>query len=343
MLKYSYSINSSSDTEEVNLNDLYISPDLSFVSGTSENINTFPIGSTLWVRSPYFPQDYPINVKSTGIVKRNGYVLVPTKLQVQEARLLIGGNESSATTMYYVEYNGNTYYESTTTGKFTINGVDYSRDGNSYILEIMSPVYIEDNKIIVDGITYNALVNNSGDLSVTDFTGIPFAYEALWDVSNVTSGATIVEKIYIGDNEKNNIECKSVTYYGHMAYVVYDDEKEYINYFYDENGNITGCGVIVDDTEFTCDALYNNHDISHGFNNINIYDINEYSTDDSGQSFMTIYDDQYLIYFEPCDIQGSGLICLETVDNYLSILKYDRITIKSNEYSAELKVRSDND
>lgn len=339
MLKFNYSLNISSNEKQLFLDDLYISQDLSFISGTTTNVNSCTVGEKLTVRSTYFPNDLTANVISQTMVKRNGYILVPLTLPVHTAKIV--DDYGDLVEMKYVEHNGNTYYAYVGEDTFLINGIEYSASDIS-TLEIMDRVYVEDDKIVVDGITYDVLINKSSTPVFNDQSGEPFLHYESWDITNVTSSSTYVDKLLIGNAFNNMVECNSVTYYGHMAYTVYGGEKYYIEYFKDESGTTNGCGVTIDGDEY---ILTDDPDF-------NIYNINDYytledtpvnnETNNVVQSIrpqIEINGAKSLIYFEPCQISDSGILCVETKAPNIPILLNDRITIKSTNPSTELVVK----
>jgi len=368
MLKYKYSLNTSYNTKQIFLDDVYISPDLTFISGTTPATNSLQSESGVIVRSPYFPKDMTTEVKSRDIVKRNGYIMVPVTLQVQSATIRVGDDLQSIQVMYYVEHNGNTYYALTGTKVFTINSVEYTATDIS-TLEIMDKVYVEDNKVVVNNITYNVLINNNSQVSITDSIGQPYIFGDLWDVSNVTSASTFVEKLNFGDNFEESIKCNSINYYGHAPYIIYEGEKKYIEYIYNDSGDTIGYGITKDDSWVVDGVEYSsyteavsaaemagltplavvkepiyyvpNEEIDTGVDGeFNIYNKLNY-IDENGNAYMDISGTTYIMYFEPSEIRDSGIICIETEVNNIPILLGDRIIIQSMENSAEVVVKYD--
>ena len=343
MLKYKYNINVSSNEERVVMSDAYVSPDLTLMSGYTEHNNLASPQSTLWVRSKYTIDDLQATLLKKEVVKRNGYILVPLGLPVHLTNVFVyddGETIGEYYTMPYVEYKGNTYYATVGDEKsFVINNETYQLDGS--ILTIMDKVYVEDNKVIVDGITYNVYINNNGEPSITDFTGQPYMND-LWVTSGVTENSEFFEKISIGGGTERLIECRSVTTYGHMAYIEYGGEKYYIEYFKDESGNTVGAGVVVDGVRYECSAPYPNFDSDGRVYGGNIYNILDYMSD-MEKPTIEINGYDYMVDFEPSQIKSSGIICIETVLNDLPILINDIITIRSKNISNEVIVYYDDD
>ena len=339
MLKYSYSLNISSNEKELFLDDLYISQDLSLISGTTTTVNCCKVGESLTVRSTYFVNDLTVNVLSKTRVKRNGYIYVPLILPVHTAKIV--DDNGDLVTMKYVENNGNTYYSYVGEDVFLINGIEYSATDVS-TLEIMNRVYVEDDKVVVDGIKYNVTINNNSQVLFNDQSGEPFLLYQSWDISNVTSASTYVDKLLIGNSFNDIIECNSVTFYGHMAYTVYAGEKYYIEYFKDNSGSTIGCGITIDGNRsfLTEDPQFNIYNINDYYALANT-NANDETNDVTPETVPQIEINGVMsfIYFEPCQILGSGILCVETKVSNLPILLNDRITIKSTNPSTEVVVK----
>ena len=336
MLKYNYSLSTSSNYQEIVLDDFYVSPDLSFVSGTTDNIRICSAGDNLWVHSPYFPNELPVKVTSSELVKRNGYILIPKTLQVHNAKTYNSDNTSIP--VKYVEYNGNTYFSDINTGDFTVNGEIYTP--TSGFLTIYDKIYIENDKLTVNGITFNVTINNGSELFLTNSVGKMHLVPVEWVVSGVDVNPKWVTKLSIGENTNNPIDCRWIGYYGHRSYITYNGEKKYLEYFYDVNGNITGAGVTIDGVEYPCDALYVMHDYDWD-EWFNLYNINDYYKNEYDNAVMDIGGNNYIIGFEAGGIQNSGIIGIETVEENLPILCGDRLTIHSTNESSEVIVRYD--
>lgn len=340
MLKYNYSLNISSNKKRLFLDDIYISPDLAFVSGTSSTINSCQYGERVVIDSPDFPGNLYSDVTYKKTVKRNGYVMVPLTLPVHLAKIV--NDEGDIVNMYYVEYKGNTYYSKIGTKTFIINGVEYVSSDIS-TLEIMDIVYVEDNKLIVNGITYDATINNKSQLLLHDISGKPFLPYNSWDMSNITSASTYVDKLFIGNNYPQILNCNSITYYGHMAYAMYCGEKYYFEYLKDESGSTIGYGVIVDGEQF----LFGNDEDFNIYDETDYYETIESIVDNDMTSselpdhklYIIINDSKCLIHFEPCQIRNSGIICIETESANIPIQVNDIITVKSTEPTTELVVK----
>ena len=245
--------------------------------------------------------------------------------------------------MYYIEYKGNTYYAYE--NRFKIDDVEYTWDG--FTVTINDKIYIENGKLTVNGITYTTMINREGQLVVYDLVGNVYNYSN-WNTEHVSYNPTYVEKLVIGDNTQNIIDCESITSYGHRAYIIYNDQKYYIQYFYSGTYKPKGAGVMINGTQCICDAICIETPKDSGRyvgiygDDYNIYNINDYGhVYDSDNVTMTIDDEDYIIHFEPCEIPECGIVGIETTDEYPSVLIGDRLTIKVAGYNYEARVNFD--
>ena len=357
MLRRSYCLNSSSNTQEIKLDDFYVSKDLAFISGVTENKGICSSNDNLWIRSPYFPKDLPVKITDSDVVKRNGYVLVPKDLPIFKTSAYTNTYDEhedflcEKVELYYVELNANTYYSKVYDNNqivFNIDGSEYSGETSSITITAKDKIYIENDTLTVDGITFNATINKNNELTLTDFTDLYYKTPESWSIS-ATCNSTYVQKLQVGNNYKETIKCTNVSYGGYRPYIVYNGETYYLQYFYDENYNITGAGVVIDGNEYACDCIiglngyYDNTQFQReSGSSCNIYNINNYNLDSNGNPSMTINDSKYIINFMPDDnINNSGIICIETVYEHLPILLNDRINIRLINSKSEPVVQYD--
>ena len=335
MLKYSYSRKTPNAVRRVEIDEMYVSPDLEFISGCTVTSEGLYEGERVWIRSPYFPRDIMTTVENCEIVRRNGYITVPKILEVHNADCFSEGIGPVNTA--YVEYKGNTYFKGAD-GFFIIEGKSYNGSGSTITVD--EKVYIENEELTVSGITYNALVNNEGKLLLSDYIGNSCPVDKSWDVQNVSSGSTYVEKVVIGNETPSIITCNGVSGYGFRAYIQYKDEKCYIEYYEDDG---TKAGVLIEGVYYLCNALYDGNE--SGSDSVpNIYDRKAYSVDDTtGNAYMKINGDTYIISFEPTQMAGTGMLCVETTYPDMPILLGDKLRLRTTDVVSELEVLYTND
>ena len=119
MLNLNIKVNNTTRNEYLNLDDFYVNPDLSMISGTTERIQNLSVNDEFWISSQYLPSDKRVELDFLTSVVRNGYVLYEEELEINT---LYYHNEAQQIDVpaYYVEMDGVVYYEKD--GRFNING-----------------------------------------------------------------------------------------------------------------------------------------------------------------------------------------------------------------------------
>ena len=84
MLTYKYKYQLTNNREYIGFEDFYVSPDLSYISGTTSAEFSLSVGDKLWVESAYFPRQEPVVITDEDTVKRNGYILHPVDLLIRK-------------------------------------------------------------------------------------------------------------------------------------------------------------------------------------------------------------------------------------------------------------------
>ena len=56
MLRLSYKKTINKQEEEIELEDFYISSDLSFISGTTSEIHNLAVNESVWVKTNFYPE-----------------------------------------------------------------------------------------------------------------------------------------------------------------------------------------------------------------------------------------------------------------------------------------------
>ena len=178
MLTYSYKIKTTSNKEEIEVNDFYISSDLSYISGTTSPKNSFDVGDKLTVNTDYYPRPMLVKVTGCDTVKRNGYITYYKDLPI---KLALYSDYSSghfeSPLVKFIELDGNTYFQNMNNVLYTtflVNGKSFSANTNDTSVSIKCKAYIEDDYVVVDGIKYGVNIN---ELSVT-FTDFE---KAMWE------------------------------------------------------------------------------------------------------------------------------------------------------------------
>ena len=155
MLKYSMKVSQSAQYSKLRINEIYVAPDLSFISGVTDYIESLVDNEKVSITSPYLPNPIilPISIKK---VKRQGYILCSEKLYINTIQL----TNEDINTVEYIEYKG-VYYYSFMNGDidgFMIDGTFYQRATSNYII-IQAKYWIENGEVSINGVTYSVNMN----------------------------------------------------------------------------------------------------------------------------------------------------------------------------------------
>ena len=167
MLEYKIKNINKEKGEEILLNDFYVSPDLSYISGTTDLYYDLIDGENVLVinNSNQMEAEIPISINK---VKRQGWVEYLQKYSLMHKSFIVNYNESEKE-LYYIMYNGKYYvqdYKYDANNQFiqlptfTIEGIgtvnfDYKKEN----VIILTKYYIEDGKINIGNTTYSDSVD----------------------------------------------------------------------------------------------------------------------------------------------------------------------------------------
>lgn len=180
-----YKVRPSKDTElsDFPIRELFVSPDLSYVSGTTDINVGLVDGEQIVIKSPYLigSEMNTINVKT---VKRQGKVAVTLELPVQKITAPLnfpiysdengisyilafnkkvptgdieGDSVISSVTQNYVEYRGDIcYFFDGTPSGYLVDHKFYTASSDDTSINISTFLYIEDGKLVIGNYTYYA-------------------------------------------------------------------------------------------------------------------------------------------------------------------------------------------
>lgn len=341
MLTYKYKYQLTNNREYIGFEDFYVSPDLSYISGTTSAEFSLSVGDKLWVESAYFPRQEPVVITDEDTVKRNGYILHPVDLLIQYDFLtthdITQNNTFVTRKVKYVEYNGDVYYQDINDNlyvSFLIEGRKYSINEADDVLTIQAKAYIEDDKVVVDGITYNVIYNQNLDYTTfTDILGVKVANTTQWDKHNINLTPDYVQKVVINNQPKKTYNTRSVSSFGIKPFIVYNDKKLYLQYLYNETGTIEGFGVIIDGVHYP--ALTD-------LTNVNPFSRTDYQEAlVLDRAMLFINDVPFEIIPEPVEGVEGGQICVEMEDEHLSFLLGDVINLNTLTNTNKLRLNTD--
>jgi hypothetical protein len=350
MLKYKYRLRVDDSSEEIKLDDFYISSDLSYISGTTNDKYAISKGDKVSISSAYFPKLITLPVTYIESVKRNGYIGVKKELDIYTLYYKDKSwEEIKDYVVKYVEYNGNVYYQDTSNKlllSFYIDGVVYQEQNDALKLSIIEKAYIENNKVTIDDIEYDVILDkNNNNVLFIDSAGYSFKKLDSWDISHVSYQFEFVKKIAIGNNNDLIIDYTSLTRYGYKPYISYKGYRKPLKPLIDSNGEFEGIGVVAGGTNYFCNCIEETEsydDDTNGYLN-NIYDKNAYMKNDNGYATMEINGAEHIISFEPMKVNNGKIICIESKQENLPILIGDTIIADCNNANQKLIVKTDGD
>lgn len=345
MLTYQYKLKNKHNQEEIELQDFYVSSDLSYASGTTSISHTLNVNDTIWVVNPYFPNKLKGKIASQEIVKRNGYITYPLTLDIHSIDYIDVANNLQQS-VKYVYYNGDIYYSNTkneSTVAFLIDNVSYSTELTATTIEIQAKQYIEDNTVTVNGNTYNVIVNSQVDQTLfLDSIGTIFVIPNTWNIQNITPLATQVQKIVIQAPDINIVDYLSITHYGQQPYIVYNKDRYNFNVHYNETENLLYLAIDINGQEYQLDStsINSSYDWQSILQNYNQYELYN-CIDSSTPLFIKIQNTDYQVYFEEGEPASSLSICLELGQNDNTILQHDVLIVEMSNPTGKVQVKHD--
>ena len=225
------------DYEEIKFDDFYVSPDLSFISGTTSPTYNFSSNETVGITTPY-TDGVMVNVQmETQDVLRQGYCDYDFPYEV-----LNNDND-----MEYIYYNNGKPYYKQDNGKFLVNGNEYAQEGN--YVRIPTRYYVYDNILRIGGVAYNIDIDERSDsfnqlLTLENGDIVTVIYyvkdttvnlyqnnEEPTDSYNrkiIDSERVTLFKIGRGENMKLSVD--SVSCCKDVGYIIYCKQKYYLAY-----------------------------------------------------------------------------------------------------------------
>lgn len=184
MLKYNFKIKKNSNLKLINFKELFLSQDLSYISGVTDYDEDIVDGEEVFVSSPHFLNTVKRTI-SVKTVKRQGYVLTKEKYPIHKLSNIGEKNED----VYYVDYNGAYYYrfKNLMIDGFLIDGNIIARNVDNTVT-IPTKHWIENDKVVIKGITYNV------DMHLVPNNNFVNGYEV--PTIKKYNDDTILEKIY---------------------------------------------------------------------------------------------------------------------------------------------------
>jgi len=183
MLKYSIKPNKNIELKDFPIREIFVSPDLTYISGVTDINNGLVNGEKILIRSPYLIGN-EINTINVETVKRQGRVNITIKLPIKKITLplnfqiysddngdsyilafnkktivndISGDTVVSSITQNYVEYKGDIcYFFHGTPSGYLIDHKFYEANDSDEYIELETYTYIENGKMQIGDYTYYA-------------------------------------------------------------------------------------------------------------------------------------------------------------------------------------------
>ena len=155
MLRYKYRIRQNLEREQIDVEGLYLSPDRTFISGTTSVKANLANADKILINTITAIDSYTQKVETKN-VWRQGYVIVNDNYQVETGKYWQkNGSEYSEVTVNYIKINDNYVYA--VNGKYNIG--DDSYDAYGGIVTIPTKHWIEDGRFYTNDAWYEVDLN----------------------------------------------------------------------------------------------------------------------------------------------------------------------------------------
>ena len=327
MLEYNIKINSDARKDYLDLEDFYVSPNLTILSGTTSKIQSLSINDEFWITSEYLPFDKRVEVEFLESVVRNGYILYEKEVEIQT---LYYHNESEGKDepAYYVEIDDVVYYEKD--GNFDVDGDIIKVGENQSTIRVMRKSYVENGKVSINGKVYNVTINSSGVI-VSDSMGYGCPYDIV--TSHVNKKPVETYKIGFKNEPENIIDIKNITKFGYIPYIDYNGERVEFQKLFDDNGYFIGFGVNINSKNYPMECDLKEGEEA-GLSNPDIFQSFEFD----GEVGIDIEGTEYKVQYEPRDYEDGDFICVETMKPNLVVMIGDTLIFKSTAYVTSVDV-----
>ena len=141
MLKYKIKTNIGFGTTVLDFSEMFISPDLTYISGVTKQCYDIKDGDNVIVNFPY--TNTPIHLKaSVEKVTRQGYLTVNENYTINTLIGNVNRNiETDASGRTFINYNGSAVYKNDDEFSFTIDGEKYYYDEKDIAVSIKTEIY----------------------------------------------------------------------------------------------------------------------------------------------------------------------------------------------------------
>ena len=257
MLKFKLKPTGSFGVQEINCYSMYVSPDLTYISGRTSYYNSILNGEKLKVvnNENKFVNLCKVNAEN---VKVQGKVKLETTLKCKliEKKFINDDGSFINCQKNYVEYNGVFSYEHD--GRYLVEGKLYKANDDGDVA-IATFSYIENGTVKIGDKEYIADFREGGKPKILEKRGADplkendtvgdYTYKGVEEyLPKEWKRETKFEIYKEGDYE---LTLDDVLFGGYDHYIIYNGENYYLKNLYNDNGEYVGYGVEIDGVQYT--------------------------------------------------------------------------------------------
>lgn len=344
MLTKKIRINLNNQLEDVSIDDMFISSDLLYITGSTSSDYRLTENDVVWISTPYTVEMEKANVSEVKTVNRKGFILHDKELEIKYLHYYNNNSASqSVVQIAYVEHNGIVYYQEPYLSvlHFVIDGETYVVSEENTTLLIKEKLYIEDNKAVIDDKTYYLSINANNEYFLVGDDGLMYVGNDI-DYTNIDANTTQISKFRIDIKPSSVIKTKSISRFGWLPYIIYNNHNIYFEEFYNESDGTKGFGPVIDGVGFNCDSIYNTDEQEYIAERYDSRNYLYYSELEGRQlAFIMVEGSLYEIFFEPSENLSTSLLSIETQQPDLPVMVNDILTVYTEDNVTVLEVKTD--
>lgn len=234
MLKYNIKLTEPNYYNEIEYSNLYLSPDLSYISGVTDSKYDLTDGQHLKLEfnlNNVF-HDVIVNVKNS---KRQGYVNIKKTFNLEEYKDYIG----------FFHLNGKYYFCKSDKNEINVEGEKCKVNTKNKTIDCTVTYFIDDNKVTIDDVTYDVNIQyiikqNNNNTITYEVINEPYIILKNGDVIKVTTiDVKNITKFYIKKSSDFDLKIDFITTASLFDYFIYNNKKHYLKCITSENKDST--------------------------------------------------------------------------------------------------------
>ena len=223
MLKYNIKLTEPNYYNEIEYSNLYLSPDLSYISGVTDSKYDLTDGQHLKLEfnlNNVF-HDVIVNVKNS---KRQGYVNIKKTFNLEEYKDYIG----------FFHLNGKYYFCKSDKNEINVEGEKCKVNTKNKTIDCTVTYFIDDNKVTIDDVTYDVNIQyiikqNDNNTITYEVINEPYIILKNGDVIKVTTiDVNNIIKFYIKKSSDFDLKIDFITTASLFDYFMYNNKKHYL-------------------------------------------------------------------------------------------------------------------